>query len=178
MQADTKAFMLELYHAYYDLVHKKILAITKNADSIDDLINDTFVKLMEKAALLRTFEQSQRAAYTVYTARSVAINFVKRRDIQNRHLFYSDELELAAALANPEELVLKRYELAQLERAIQILPQKQRDLLYFKYMLELSDTEIAKLLHISPPSVRQYLTRARRAAAALIEGGDNDAERA
>ncbi|NLW16381.1 MAG: hypothetical protein GX033_01780 [Firmicutes bacterium] len=38
-------------------------------------------------------------------------------------------------------------------------------------MLELSDTEIAQLLNISPPSVRQYLTRARRAAKALMNKG-------
>lgn len=168
---NTRAFMLELYHAYYGLVYKKIVAVTQETDSIEDLINDTFVRLIEKAFLLRTLERRKVVAYIAYTARSVAINFVKRRSIHNRHLFYTDDLELAAELATTEEQVLKQHELECLRDAVLRLPQKQRDLLYFKYMLELSDTEIAQLLNISPPSVRQYLTRARRAAKALMNKG-------
>lgn len=173
----TKAFMLELYHTYYGLVYKKILSITQETDSIEDLVNDTFVKLIEKAPLLRTFEQRKAAAYITYTARSVAVNFAKRRSIHNRHLFYTDEMELAVELASVEDQVLKQQELECLRDAVFRLPEKQRDLLYFKYMLELSDAEIAKLLNISTPSVRQYLTRARRATRALMsEGGDTNGE--
>ncbi len=172
---NTSAFMLEIYHTYYSLVYKKILSVTNELGSIEDLVNDTFVKLIEKAPLLRTFEQRKAAAYITYTARSVAINFVKRRDIHNKHLFYTDEMELAAELATTEDQVLKQHELECLRDAVLQLPEKQRDLLYFKYMLELNDAEIAELLNISTPSVRQYLTRARRAARTLLnEGGETN----
>ncbi len=79
-----KAFMLELYHSYYGLVYKKILSVTQETDGIEDLINDTFVKLIEKAPRLQSLNQRQTAAYIAYTARSVAINFVKRRDIHKQ----------------------------------------------------------------------------------------------
>ena len=172
---NTSAFMLEIYHTYYSLVYKKILSVTNELGSIEDLVNDTFVKLIEKAPLLRTFEQRKAAAYITYTARSVAINFVKRRDIHNKHLFYTDEMELAEELATTEDQVSKQHELEYLRDAVLQLPEKQRDLLYFKYMLELSDAEIAELLNISTPSVRQYLTRARRAARILFnEGGETN----
>lgn len=174
---NTRAFMLELYHAYYGLVYSKILSVTHETNSIGDLVNDTFVKLIEKASLLRTFEQRKAAAYIIYTARSVAINFVKRRDIYNKHVFYTDDMELAAELATVEDQVLKKHELECLRDAVLKLPERQRDLLYFKYMLELSDAEIAELLSISTPSVRQYLTRARRAARVLMsEGGETNGE--
>lgn len=165
---NTSAFMLEIYHTYYSLVYKKILSVTHETSSIEDLVNDTFVKLIEKAPLLRAFDQRKTATYITYTARSVAINFVKRRDIHNKHLFYTDEMELAAELATTEDQVSKQHELECLRDAVLQLPEKQRDLLYFKYMLELNDAEIAELLNISTPSVRQYLTRARRAARALM----------
>lgn len=49
------------------------------------------------------------------------------------------------------------------------LPQKQKDLLFFKYILEMSDEDIAEVFEIAPNSVRQYLTRARRNAKKLME---------
>jgi len=64
---------------------------------------------------------------------------------------------------------VKQEELEALSKAIMKLPQSQKDLLYFKYILEMSDKEIAEILRIAPNSVRQYLTRARREAKKLIE---------
>ncbi|MPN57023.1 hypothetical protein SDC9_204717 [bioreactor metagenome] len=58
-----------------------------------------------------------------------------------------------------------------LKNAICKLPQNQKDLLYFKYILEMSDDEIANVLGIAPNSIRQYLTRARRNAKAFIDRG-------
>ncbi|OPY58988.1 MAG: RNA polymerase sigma factor [Pelotomaculum sp. PtaU1.Bin035] len=63
--------------------------------------------------------------------------------------------------------VRKRYE--ELGNAILRLPEKQKDLLYFKYILEMADAEIAEIFGIAPDSVRQYLTRARREAKKLMD---------
>ena len=41
-----------------------------------------------------------------------------------------------------------------------------------KYILELSDEEIAKELNIATKSVRSYLTRARRKAFAMMKGDE------
>ncbi len=35
------------------------------------------------------------------------------------------------------------------------LPEKQKDLLYFKYILGMADAEIAEIFEIAPDSVRQ-----------------------
>lgn len=54
-------------------------------------------------------------------------------------------------------------------KAVLRLPAKHKYLLYFKYMLEMNDKDIAGVLNIAPNSVRQYLTRARREAKKLID---------
>ncbi|MDD4621440.1 MAG: sigma-70 region 4 domain-containing protein [Methanosarcina sp.] len=62
-------------------------------------------------------------------------------------------------------------------KAVLRLPPKQKYLLYFKYLLEMNDKDIAEILNISPDSVRQYLTRARRETKKLIDKEMNlDAE--
>jgi len=169
---DDKAFMLNLYQDYCPLVRKTIYGILQSPNELDDLTNDTFIRLIEKISTLRTLDCCKTAAYVVYTSRSVAINFIKHRDVQNKHILWGEEADAAVDLADPDDFVQRvalQDEAKYLCDVISKLPERQRDLLYFKYVLELSDEKIADALGITPPSVRQYLTRARRAARALAK---------
>lgn len=67
---DGKAFMLSLYQDYYGLVRKTVYNITHEEDNMEDLINNTFLKLIEKISLIRTLDGCKTAAYVVYTSRS------------------------------------------------------------------------------------------------------------
>ena len=169
---DDRSFMLSLYNDYYGLVRKTVYNITCDTDHVEDLISDTFIKLIEKISLIRTFESCKLAAYVVYTSRSVAINFIKHRDVQKKHAYYGEGIDLAEKIPGLEDLedrIIHQEEIAELGNAILKLPEKQKDLLYFKYILEMHDREIAEILKIAPESVRQYLTKARREAKKLMD---------
>ena len=170
---DDKVFMLNLYNDYYGLVRKTVYNITHDADQVEDLISDTFIKLIEKISLIRTLDSCKTPTYVVYTTRSVAINFIKHRDVQKKHAYYGEDLDLAENIPGPndviEDRIIHQEEIAELGNAILKLPEKQKDLLYFKYILEMNDREIAEILKIAPESVRQYLTKARREAKKLMD---------
>ncbi len=169
---DDRAFMLGLYQDYYGLVRHTLGSLVYDPASMEDLINDTFIKLIEKTGLLRTLECRRLAAYVVYTARSVAINFLRRKNVRSKYVFFTEDVEAVASRVETgesvEDLIVSRQEINELWSAILQLPERQKDLLYFKYMLEMDDAAIAEVLLISPASVRQYLTRARRAAKELM----------
>lgn len=172
MDISDRAFMLALYENYYGLVRKTIYGITFNKNNIEDLIDDVFVKLIKKAALLRTFNSCKTTAYVVYTSRSIAINHIKHNDVEKKHMFYLEDLEVyedTYAEDGPEDLIMRKDELRILSDAILQLPQNKKDILHFKYRLKMSDEEIAQKLGISTNSVREYLTRARRQAKKLME---------
>lgn len=169
---NDRTFVLKLYQEYYGLVRKTAYNLTKDSDSSEDLINDTFIKLINKISVLRTLDCCRVAAYVVYTARGVAINFVKHRDVENKHLYYAEDMDCLGAVepaATVEDLVIYHQGIDSMWSAILQLPEKQRDLLYFKYILEMDDAAIAQILMITPASVRQYLTRARREAKQLMK---------
>lgn len=170
---DDKAFMLNLYKDYYGLVRKNIYNITHDADQIEDLINDTFIKLIKKITLIRNMDSYKTATYVVYTSRSVAINYIKHRNVQKRHVYYGGELDLAENVLSVEDdmeyRIIHQEEIKEMGKALLRLPEKQKNLLCFKYILEMNDREIAGVLNIAPNSVRQYLTRARREAKKLID---------
>lgn len=170
---DDRAFMLDLYKNYYNLARKNIFSLTHSEEDMEDLISDAFVKLMEKVSLLRTLECCRLTAYIVYTIRSVSINYLRHKAVETKHICYDVNFNMADDLPETgdelDDRLIRQEEVELLGRVISMLPQNQKDLLYFKYLLDLSDSEIAGLIGVSPDSVRQYLTRARRSAKRLME---------
>ncbi len=169
---NDKDFMLNFYKEYYGLVRKTIYNITHDMNILEDLINDTFLKLIKNIPTLRTLESHSAATYVVYTARSVAINYIERRKVQNKHIFYGNDADVAERIPGVGDTFVDRIihqeELKELSSAILKLPEKQKNLLYFKYILEMDDQRIAEIFGIAPNSVRQYLTRARRNAKQIM----------
>jgi len=81
----------------------------------------------------------------------------------------ADLAETAAASDDSvEETIVRQEEINEMGSALLKLPEKQKDLLYFKYFLEMDNAEIAEILGIGTASVREYLTRARRNAKKML----------
>lgn len=172
---DDKKFLIDLYSNYYRLVRKTIYNITYENQDIEDLINDSFIKLIGKLSVIRALDVYKMTSYIVCTARSVAINYIKHQKVEKKYIYFSDETDIDEKLVDyediPEIRLIRQEEMSLLNGAIFNLPDKERDILHFKYILDLKDSEIATIFGISAASVRQYLTRARRDAKKIMEKG-------
>lgn len=170
LEEDNKSFMINLYKNYYSLVRKTVFSITHDNKDIEDLIDDVFIKLIEKIVLIRTFECYKTITYIIYTSRSIALNYIKHKKVEYKHMYLYENIEGFSQYEDDLlERIIHQEEIELLSFAISKLPQQQKDLLYFKYFLEMSDDEIANLFGIAQNSVRQYLTRARRSAKKIME---------
>ena len=108
-------------------------------------------------------------SYIVYTIRSVAINFIIKRDINNKNTLYGLEEDLSdniedTGTVNPEVSCLINENIEELGRIISTLSESDQDLLFYKYNLEMNDKEIAGIFSISQDNVRKRLQRARQRA--------------
>ena len=116
-----------------------------------------------------------------FTARSVCINYIKHKEVVTKHVDTATDMEMAKNSAQPYERVddklIEKHELELLSNAILKLPEKQKNILYFKYLLEMSDEQISKIYSISANSVRTYVSRARKDARKLMFEGINHEER-
>ena len=165
-------FLIELYQSHYDLVYRKIRAIIGDKAEVDDLCQECFIRLIKKISLLRGLKCNILTGYVVITSRNIALNYLKHHRIQDQYLYYDIEDDYSASLHDPaigmEEMIVQQENAEEVSQALSKLPERQREMIYLKYILDLSDNEIAQQLGISPNSVRVYLHRARQQAKVIL----------
>lgn len=163
--AESRA-MSQLYEEYRLYVHKLAWQYSNPNSEVDDLIQDVWVKICEKAILVSQLEKKQQLVYlstvvrnTVYSASRMRVNF--------------EPLETVSGLEYYETEVLNRI----LDRKLSIdrfrqiwpyVPEDARVVLERKYVLGESDAQIAAAMGIHKNSVRMYLSRARKIAWAVL----------
>lgn len=167
-----KDFILALYHSYYRLMRYQIVQITSDTDSADDLVQDSIVKLIAKIDLLKLLTDNQRLVYCVKTAKYTALDDARRHSLRAKNTSGEDAESVADSADTPEDAYMNSEFNPELASAISRLPTRDQDLLYFKYRLDLSTEELCTVLQISPQSIHQCLSRARkRVYRRLLEGG-------
>ncbi|MCC3374359.1 RNA polymerase sigma factor [Cohnella sp. REN36] len=173
---DDKDFLMNLYQLYYPVMKQRAYTIIRNDAVVDDLIQDAFIKLIPKIPLLRSLNSYKTVSYIVNTMKHICLDYI-RKESRRAQLTYAGSTEdiaeqIPEQQAATEESYIKNEEFETLGQALFLLSERDRNLLYFKYNMELSDKEIELLLAIPAQHVRQYIARARnRVFHILSEGG-------
>ena len=120
-----------------------------------------------------------RLSYIAAAVRNTAINARKRTQRETAQCVSMEDLpeELPQTqMLGAEIKYLEKERREALLAKFRELPEPERQLLFGRYMMDLTDAELAAMLGCKPASVRMKLTRARRALLEkLREGGlDND----
>lgn len=162
----------DLYQTYARLMHFTAKKYISDPHLCEDVVQDSLARLIQKTDTLRRLESSALTGYIVTTVRNTAINLLKKHDPYQA--IELDQAEESGALqaASAEEEVLRRERLGRLTKVWDRLDEETKQVLEGKYILGLSDGELALLLGCKPSSVRMKLTRARRRALALMRGDD------
>ena len=166
-----REYMTSLYIEYHRLMYSEIKKLLSDKEAIEDVLQSTLVKLIDKISLLRRFDRTHLVNYIIVSCRNTARNELRYR---SRHPAFSfdeafDGSEPDSAFAPIEEQILHTDSLARLAQVWDKLDERNRYLLEARYILEKTDADIAADLGIQPKSVRMALTRARKVASCLME---------
>lgn len=177
---NDKEYITNLYLKYYPLMKKRAYSITGDFGIVDDLIQDAFLKLIPKIPLLRSLDCYKRTSYIVYTLKHVCLDYIRKKVRRSQRSFSGLTDDIADHVpdlqAATEENFLHEEEMKTLEQTLFQLSEKDRNLLYFKYIMELSDKEISEIMDIPAQHVRMYIARARqRAFRKLSQGAEKRA---
>lgn len=132
---------------------------TGQADVAADLAQDVFVRLSSIRAVLS--DRQQARAYIFRMAMNVVIDRSRNEARRNR-ILSGVELLFEDAAPDPEAMTVNRDQIRRIDRALEELPPKCREVLMLARVYGLSHKEIADRMGVSVSLVEKYQLRAMR----------------
>ena len=157
---DDRAYMTRLFVKYQRLMYRTIYDILVDKWATEDVLQTTLLRLIDHLDTLRRLEPEGLAGYIAAACRHTAYNVLRHN---RRH----PQVPLEDA-PDMDELLSRRVELNALARVWPRLDEDTRWLLEARYILDYSDSELAREMGVKPTSVRMALTRARKKARAML----------
>lgn len=172
-----REYMAEIYEKYYGAMLKKAKTYISDEEEAEELVQDVFIKMIERVDSVMEVEKKKLAAYLMSAVKFTAFNKYRKQKTVSKYMTFIDEEREDVELlrdenALPEELFIRKEAVSELESALEKIPEKYKNILEYKYILGLSDEEIGQKFGISEKSVRSCLTRARRKAYSVLKGGE------
>jgi len=134
---------------YMDMIYRLAISHTKTPADADDIVQQTFVKLLTKKVLFTDEEHIKR--WLIRVCINECNSFFSS--------FWRKNVDSMEAVTSEPEFTMK--ESSELYEAIKKLPAKCGTVVYLFYYEEYSSKEIAEILHIKEATVRTRLVRAR-----------------
>lgn len=164
-----RIFMINLYEQCRKAMYYQALDILHDHSEAEDTVHDVLVKLMDRIPMLKTIPESLLLPYALTATKTTAIDRWRSRN--KVHVGVNDCISdyEGSVTEEHEKAFINMEQVDLLSRGLGRLSERDRDILKYRYLMDMSDEEIAGILGIKPGSVRMYLTRARKNAFAIFD---------
>jgi RNA polymerase sigma-70 factor (ECF subfamily) len=169
----------EFYDRYSRLVYSLALFILNDPESAEEVTQDVFMRIWEKAETYRS-EQAKVSTWLTSITRNRSIDVLRRQRArpEGHRVGMEDsafEALVAADLPDPEEAVIGNFQAHKVRAAISELPQNQRQALLLAYYGGYSHSEIAAALNEPLGTVKTRIRMAMQKLRSLLEEDSPDA---
>ncbi len=156
----------KLMKKYYNLISHLIRKMVFEKDEVDDLTQETFIKAFNS---LHKFDKEFAFSTWLYKiATNNCIDYIRKKKLSTISIdkdikLDDDEVRYEIADDNyvPDKRIIKNQKNNVIEKAIEKLPQKYRDIIILRHKYEMNYYEISKELKIPIGTVKAHLFRAR-----------------
>ena len=154
--------------SHIDSLYGTALRLTRRAADAEDLVQDTFLKAFRSA---HQFEPGTNLKAWLFTILHNTFRNIRRHDGRNPVDVDSEAVERAPNVGpaddSPEQILSRRTLDADLQAALDALPEAFRQAVWLRDVEALSYAEMAKVLDVPMGTVMSRISRGRRA---LSEG--------
>jgi RNA polymerase sigma-70 factor (ECF subfamily) len=162
-----------VYDAYRARIYSFLLRLSRHRDVADDLLEETWLRLVSKAASLRP--DTRLAPWLFTVARNLYWSHCRARRLDEEWRGAIGLWPVAPAPPSPFETTAGREFERRVERALGALPLPYREVLLLVAGEGLTPAEAAAACAVTPEALRQRLSRARAMLARALAAGERTA---
>lgn len=155
---NEKAFQA-LHYQLYPGLYKYACKILNDSETANDLLQDVFLKMWCRKSSLNSIRNIE--GYFYQTTRFFIISYLRE---QKAERFKFERFEISGLSFSAEETLIKKEQSVESERrlsaALGKLPERQREIVYFRYYQGLNYQQIVHLTGIRYQSVINHIYRA------------------
>lgn len=168
-EEDSTEKFEQVYQDNLDRVYRYILSIVHQETVAEDLTSEVFLTLWKKKYTLLKYENIPGLLFKI--SKDLSLNYLKSL-VNNRKKKEEFFHQYFTQHPTNDEVILREIQLSALEKAIDQLPNKCREVVKMKFLLGKSLKEIASELHISVNTVQNHLTKGKFLIKELIKSDD------
>ena len=165
--------VLHLALQFEGVLRASLFRYTRNTDDVDELLQETYARLLQADA--GNPQMCATQAYCLTVARNVALDWLSRHRVVPIDLVADTELEVLDEVQEIEGIVNPDQELALLAGVVANLPSRCRQVFTLRKVYGYTQKEIAERLQITENTVAQHLIQAARRCAEVLFDSQNAA---
>ena len=148
-----------LYELYLDRIYRYISSRISNSYDVDDLVSDTFVKVIKGIENLENRHDFSFSAWIFAIARNVVIDFYRKKGYYPNKVGLESLSKNPAPYLDPSVIIIETESYTELHTYLKRLPYRRQEVMRLKYFGGLRNKEIAKVLGIEERTVASHLSR-------------------
>lgn len=164
LKCDSDWALRQIFDRHHFRLFRMAVGVLNDSDKAKDLVQDVFIDLWNRR------HTSDIRVLTHYLSRAIKFQVLKHLrngKLQEHHLKLVQRVEFA----NETEDLLNFQELEeQLQKAVEVLPRRCREVFLLSRYESLSHKEISSRLHISPKTVEAQIGKALSILRSKLEG--------
>ena len=154
-----------LYDAVFPILFRVANRIAGSPEAAEDLCQESFIKLYERSM---DFANHDEAKYwLIRVVKNASLNYAKRKD-RERKAYQKAFKEDTRVEETGEHILIKKETKAEVQQALDALPDNLRMVLILKEYAGMNYKEIGRTLGISEGNVKVRVFRARERLAKLL----------
>jgi len=158
-----------LFSAHYEVLCRYAYRFVRSRAIAEELVSDVFLRIWTQRA--RWDVHGNVRAYLFSATRNLAIDHLRREHVERRSLDVTGREMRAAgtgSAGDAEHLVAAAEVAAAMQRAVDELPPRPRQVFLLRWQRHLTNLEIAASLGIAVKTVEMHMTRALEALRASL----------
>lgn len=157
IKAGDKDAFKSLYEKYWQLLYVAACRVLKDEDEAKDVVQEVFISLLAKGASLDVKGSFSNYLYTA--VRYKVLDAISRQKVRTDYLDSLNDY-LAKGDNSTDRVIIEKEIHAEMEKEIQNLPLKMKEVFELSRKDELSHKEIAETLNISDKTVKKQISNA------------------